>query len=177
MTHTMSLKNQAQSDRSSTSSKGRESSACDRLGVFASAACAVHCLVAPLLFLIVPSIAGVWSHPLSHAVIALVVLPLASSVLFKGYRLHGRRWVAASTMIGIGAVIIGCLLPYVGGAAEAAAVAEETASSCACCLHVVEDEAGGSKLRIPPASVATLIGSAFLVASHLGNLVNCRRCM
>lgn len=157
-------------------SKGHQNGAYDRLGVFASAACAVHCLAAPLLFLAVPAIADVWSHPLSHAVIALVVLPLASSVLLRGYRLHGRRWIAASTVIGIGAVIVGCILPYVGGPAESAVAAEESATACACCLQVVEDEAGGSKLEIPPASIATLIGSAFLVASHLGNLVSCRSC-
>lgn len=143
----------------------------DRLGVFASAACAVHCLAAPLLFLAVPSIAEVWSHPLSHAVIALLVLPLASTVLLRGYRTHHRHWIAATTLLGIGAVVVGCVLPYMGAESQA-----EECVTCACCLQVVEDEAGHSKLELPPASIATLIGSAFLIASHLGNLVHCRGC-
>ena len=50
----------------------------DRLGIAASTACTIHCLVAPLLFLFLPRLADVWAHPASHALVALFVLPMAA---------------------------------------------------------------------------------------------------
>ncbi len=143
----------------------------DRLGAVASVACAIHCLVAPLLFLTIPTIGGIWAHPCSHALIALIVLPLACTVLCRGYRIHRRAWVAGSALLGIGCVLLGCVLPFVGDDPS-----PEAGEACAsCCPQLVEDETGQASLGWPPASVATIIGSGFLLACHLGNFL-CRRC-
>ena len=77
----------------------------DKLGVFASLFCAIHCLSAPLLFIFLPAFAEIWGHRSSHIIIALLVLPLASTVLFRGYRQHRRRWILITTVIGITAVL------------------------------------------------------------------------
>lgn len=154
------------------SSNHESSSRWDRLGVWASAACAVHCLVAPALFIAVPAFASVWAHPASHAVIATLVLPLAVTVLTRGYRVHGGKLVAGAAAVGIACIAVGCVLPYLGPEAQAAG----TEACVSCCPQAVVDEAGETSIEMPPASIATLAGSFFLVAAHIGNLVRCRGC-
>ncbi len=146
----------------------------DRLGVFASVACTVHCIAGPFLFLAVPTFAEVWSHPAAHALIALFVLPLAATVLLRGYRAHGRTWVAACAWVGVAFVLSGCVLPFVGTEAAAA----ESGACASCCPQLVTsaDGSGIAGVEWPPASIATVLGSVFLVAAHLGNLAYCRCC-
>lgn len=143
----------------------------DRLGIWASAACAVHCFAAPLLFLLVPTLAGIWAHPASHVLIALLVLPLAGTVLLRGYRVHRRRWILTTTVLGGLAILVGCVLPYVSFGEVASA-----ASHTECCPHVAADAQGGLGFRLPPASIVTILGSVLLVVSHAGNLICGRRC-
>lgn len=144
----------------------------DRWGVWASVACAIHCLAAPLLFLLLPTLAPVWSHPSSHALIATGVLPLAGTVLWRGYRLHRRAWIAAAAILGGSFIVAGCVLPFLGEGG-AAAVGDACLN---CCPQVVEDDAGRAGLDWPAASIATMIGSVFLVTCHLGNMAGCRSC-
>jgi hypothetical protein len=144
----------------------------DRLGVCASVACAFHCLAAPLLFLAAPTFAGIWAHPSSHALIGLLVLPLAGTVLIRGYCVHRKLWVATAAVFGIACILLGSVLPFLEG--ETAACAAETCTSC--CPRIVPDGAGGFTFGWPSASLATIAGSALLVACHLGNLAYCRCC-
>ena len=157
---------------------GLSRSATDRLGIWASVGCTVHCVIAPLLFLLVPTFAGVWAHPASHALIALLVLPLAGTVLLRGYRAHRRRWILTTTLLGALAIVVGCILPYAApenhGATESA-VAPSGAVSCTCCPQLERTEEGEFELELPPASIATILGSVLLVASHSGNLMCGRR--
>lgn len=152
---------------------GASGSRWDRLGVCVSIACAFHCLVAPLLFMAVPTIAGIWAHPSSHALVALLVLPLAGTVLLRGYRVHRKRWIGVTALLGTACILLGSVLPFLGGEEAAACGAEGCAS---CCPRIIPDESGGITLGWPPASIFTLAGSALLVACHLGNLACCGRC-
>ena len=140
----------------------------DRLGVFASLFCAIHCLSAPLLFIFLPTFAQVWGHPFSHIIIAVAVLPLACTVLFRGYRQHRRQWILVTTLIGAIAVIASCMLPY---------LTANTGEVDTCCPQVVTNEANNLVLQFPPASLAAILGSIFLVISHAGNFVCCRKCL
>ena len=145
----------------------------DRLGCWASSACAVHCLASPFVFLALPAFGEVWAHPASHALMALVVVPLALSVLVSGYRRHQLRWVLGAAVLGIACILVGSALPYVHpehAAATGAAVCD------ACCPTVATDAAGGTHMHVPPAAIATVIGSVFLIAAHLGNRLGCRDC-
>jgi len=144
----------------------------DRMGVCASILCAVHCAVAPLLFLAVPTFAGIWAHPSSHALIAMLVLPLAGTVVLRGYRVHRRRWVAASAALGGMCIVVGSCLPFVSEVEPN----PETEACMSCCPQIVADEDGEATLGLPPASIATILGSLLLIAGHLGNLVGCRCC-
>ena len=147
----------------------------DRTGVLASVFCAIHCAVAPVLLIAAPTLGGLWVHPLSHLAIAALVLPIAAVALRSGFRTHGRRWVVALGGVGIALIVIGAALPYFFSSTTHAS---EHATACTdCCPTFVVDEATGAKtLKVPPASIVTLIGGTSLIIAHLANLRCCAHC-
>src|ERR1700759_5334 len=79
----------------------------DRLGIWASAACAVHCLLTPLLL----SFSPVFVHLLPgeetfHRRLAVIVAGSAAAALFFGFRKHRRKRVLLLMSLGL-ALIIG----------------------------------------------------------------------
>ena len=62
----------------------------DKLGVFAAAACAVHCMAAPVILAFAPLIGGIWTSPKTHWVFAAISIPAALSLLYRNLR---GRWV------------------------------------------------------------------------------------
>ncbi len=173
----------------------------DRLGVAASLACAVHCMAAPFLLLLLPAVGMTWSHPAAHWVLAGLVLPLAGWVVWRGFRLHRRWWALVAAGLGGGFIIAGLVLPELStpeaaasqfvtahhhadhawlvgdaGGLEAGKI-EPLASPCtdACCPTITQDPVTGSfNLQIPAGGIATLIGSLLLVLAHGINLHGCR---
>ncbi len=87
----------------------------DRVGVFSSVLCAIHCALTPFMFILLPSFGEIWAHPASHWLMALIVVPLAIWMVMKGYRKHGRRWILVTGAVGIFFVLIGAAAPYVEG--------------------------------------------------------------
>ncbi len=85
----------------------------DRIGVFASILCAIHCAVTPFIFLIAPLVGSVWAHPASHWGMALFVIPLAGATLVIGYRKHRAKMPGTLGGVGAGILIMGSVLPYV----------------------------------------------------------------
>ena len=77
----------------------------DRLGVFASAACFVHCLITPVLL----SLSAVYAHflPLeehTHRLLAVVITLIGAVALGVGYRKH-KQWSVLGLMA-VGLVLI-----------------------------------------------------------------------
>ena len=91
----------------------------DRIGVVASVLCAIHCAVTPLLLLFLPVFGKAWSHPASHWLMALLVVPLAAVTVSTGYKKHRRKWVIASGVLGILLVLVGAAAPSFEKAPEA----------------------------------------------------------
>ena len=83
----------------------------DRIGVFASVLCAIHCAATPFLLLFLPVFGKAWAHPASHWLMALVVVPLAAATVYFSYRRHRRKWVVVSAVLGIIFVIVGAAAP------------------------------------------------------------------
>lgn len=83
----------------------------DRLGVAASVLCAIHCALAPVLLIFLPTFGKIWAHPASHALVAIFIVPLAAFSIMKGYKKHGKRWIPASALVGIFFVLFGAALP------------------------------------------------------------------
>ncbi|MGJ8674182.1 MerC domain-containing protein [Rubritalea sp.] len=83
----------------------------DRVGVAASILCAIHCGLAPVLLIMMPTFGRIWAHPASHAIVALFIVPLAAFSIYKGYRTHRKRWVMSVASIGVLFVVGGAMLP------------------------------------------------------------------
>jgi hypothetical protein len=154
----------------------------DRTGVVASVGCAVHCMVAPLLLILTPTLGGIWVHPVVHLAIAALVLPVAALALRRGSRRHGREWILWSGGSGMALVLLGALWPmWFAGEAHAGhsdGGASTSGTSCnGCCPSLSIDAATGAwSWNVPAASVITLLGGIALVAAHVGNLRCSARC-
>lgn len=83
----------------------------DRIGIGASVLCAIHCAAAPFLLLLLPTFGKIWAHPLSHILVAMLVVPLAAFSIRRGYLTHQKRWVLVTAYIGIFVVLTGAALP------------------------------------------------------------------
>ncbi len=88
----------------------------DRLGVLAAAACAVHCLAAPIVLAILPVVGGVWASPKTHWVFAAISLPTALSLLWRSASRHSQS--ARRALIGLAST--GAMLVLIGLAAPGA---------------------------------------------------------
>ena len=83
----------------------------DRIGIGASVLCAIHCAAAPFLLLLLPAFGKIWAHPLSHILVAMLVVPLAAFSIRRGYLSHQKRWVLITAYVGIIIVLTGAALP------------------------------------------------------------------
>jgi len=151
----------------------------DRTGMWASIGCAIHCLIAPVLILATPVLGGWWVHPVAHLLIAALVLPVAGFALWRGFTQHGRRWIVAVGGLGMFLVVVGVLLPWLHTPAVVVAESEVACTACqACCPTIAVDaDTGAWSLRIPPASIVTVLGGVALIVAHIANLrCACRGC-
>lgn len=165
-----------------TGGKGIEA---DRLGALASALCAVHCAVTPLLLLILPSFGRVWAHPASHWGMALLVVPVASIMVVRGFRRHHRKWIVGCGLLGVLLILSGAALPYLENGKSLSnlfsfslpiRVPSESPRCVDLCCPSTTHVAGKAVLHIPPASIVTTLGGIALIITHLGNLSACRAC-
>lgn len=143
----------------------------DKLGIAGSLACAIHCLVAPFLILLIPAVGPAWSHPAVHWALAGLVLPLALIVIYRGYRVHRRRSALVAAVLGSVLLIAGLLVP------EAAAETSAASTTCtdSCCPTIEYDPATqAASIHVPPASAANLAASVLLILAHGINLHGCR---
>ena len=91
----------------STSSRVSPFSA-DKLGIWASALCVVHCVVTPVLI----SVSAVFAHFIpgeekTHRTLAIGVAALGAIALVKGFRTHGRRRILGLMALGLGFIFVG----------------------------------------------------------------------
>jgi len=177
----------------------------DRIGVAASVLCAIHCGLAPVLLLTLPTFGTIWAHPASHALVAIFIVPLAVFSIYKGYQKHRKFWVVLVAAVGILCVLIGTILPAFTGQNAVPTAGQEnpsiisdlepssksepsttpqansestTAPACVdnCCPSAQISDTGKVSLHIPPAAIVTTLGGLFLIVAHIGNLISSRRC-
>jgi len=119
----------------------------DRLGVWASTACAIHCLLTPVVL----SLSAVSAHFLpseekTHRTLAVVIAALGAIALVKGYRRHRSLRVLVFMAVGLAFIFGGA---YWGD-------------------HLPSHSAE---------VLITLIGSSFMIAAHRMNHTFCRNCI
>jgi hypothetical protein len=118
----------------------------DRLGIWASTLCIVHCIVTPVvLSLSVVSAHFLPSEERTHRTLALLIAMLGVLALIKGYRRHRRLRVVLFMGVGLSSIFAGAywgdLLPS----------------------HAAE-------------VVITFAGSCFMIAAHRLNHTFCNGC-
>lgn len=144
----------------------------DRVGVATSVLCAIHCAIAPILLIALPSFGRVWAHPASHILVALFVVPIAVFSIRKGYRSHRKRWILITASVGILFVLIGAMLPAFSKASETVATASLVAdvSSSSDGSSGTSEATCGSACSESTESLATSDGAS---ASTSGCVDNC----
>ena len=80
----------------------------DKLGIWASALCVVHCVVTPVLI----SVSAVFAHFIpgeekTHRTLAIGVAALGAIALIKGFRTHGRRRILGLMGLGLSFIFAG----------------------------------------------------------------------
>src|ERR1700761_6424192 len=118
----------------------------DRVGVWASGLCVVHCIVTPVLI----SMSAVLAHVLPsdehvHRPLALILALIGAIALVRGYRAHKQRSVIYLMGSGLALIFAGA---FVG------------------------DHLGGHWAELG----ITLLGSALMITSHRMNHTFCRDC-
>ena len=132
--------------RQSNDWKNRGAGLLDKLGMSASIACAVHCLVLSVLLVMAPVVTmGVFGSEWFHLVFLLLVVPVGAVAFWSGYKTHRQRRLLLAGSIGL--IIIGF----------------------AALLEI-------SVLPPLAASALTAAGGMLLVAAHWGNLRCRRKC-
>ena len=111
----------------------------DRIGIFASILCAIHCALTPVLLLMIPTFGKMWAHPATHWGMAIVVIPIAVFMMLKGFREHGKKWVLGVGSLGVLFIIVGAILPY----SELGAAPETTVPVVAQQEEVLTEHAAG----------------------------------
>lgn len=96
--------------RGSAVAERRPVSWSDLLGIVASGACLVHCLLLPLILALAPALAATLGLPEElHAVAFCVAVPATSWAMVRGYRLHGTANPAVLGVFGLAGLALGFL--------------------------------------------------------------------
>ena len=88
----------------------------DRFAIGLSGLCLVHCMAGFAVLSLFTLSGGLLDHRV-HAVGLVLAMPLAAVALWRGFRQHGRRWIAGVGLAGL-AIMAGSLLIDHGQRAE-----------------------------------------------------------
>jgi peptidoglycan/LPS O-acetylase OafA/YrhL len=80
----------------------------DKLGMWTSALCVVHCILTPVLL----SMSSVFAYLIpgeqrTHRTFAILVAALGAIALIQGFRTHGRRRILVLMALGLGFIFCG----------------------------------------------------------------------
>jgi cation transport ATPase len=73
----------------------------DKLGLWLSSLCAIHCLATPLLVLALPVLGGFFEQEWVHLAMALFVVPVGLFAFWSGYKHHLQMRVFALGTVGL----------------------------------------------------------------------------
>jgi hypothetical protein len=86
---------------------GRVQRAFDRAAIVVSALCAVHCLLAPVLLILLPILSSTLvGDERFHAMLLWLIVPTSCAALLLGCHRHKDRTVMMLGILGIGALVL-----------------------------------------------------------------------
>jgi Mn2+/Fe2+ NRAMP family transporter len=120
------------------------SSVADGLGIAASVACALHCLLVPLWLLTGAALpVSMFTDESFHMVMVLMILPVAIVAFGMGCRRHKDKWVLGLGLVGVAGLLLAAFV-----------------------LHDLLGESGER--------FVTLLSATLLIAAHYRNFTLCR---
>ena len=81
----------------------------DRVGITTSVLCVLHCIVTPVLVVVLPLLAT--TEEVMHSALALLIVGVALLAFLPGYSRHRRFHVLLLAILGSGLVWVGVLVP------------------------------------------------------------------
>lgn len=84
----------------------------DRIGLFLSGLCAIHCVATPLLVLALPVLGNFFEQEWVHLILALLVVPVGVFAFWSGYKHHQQIKVFALGLVGLLLVGGASLVPH-----------------------------------------------------------------
>lgn len=142
----------------------------DLAGIAASTLCALHCLLGPAVLVMAPAMGRFWTDPLTHWVIALVVGPVALLAVWRGSRVHGRRWLLHLAGLGVALIVAALIVPPLLDAGHGHAHHHAHDHH-----HDHNHHHGDASAAHQLETVLAVAGSALLLAVHVVNLHGCLR--
>lgn len=122
----------------------------DKIGIWLSSVCIVHCIVTPALLFIFPFFSFYNSHQIFHWIMLFLVIPLGSFAFIKGYLSHKNIWVLNLGVMGLLLLLVSFFNHNIGP------------------FSGIHTELNHFFLSI--------LGGCFLVAAHITNIRACRSC-
>ena len=130
----------------------------DKLAISMAVLCAIHCLIVPILIVLVPLInTTFFVHKDFHLWMLIAVFPTTLASILIGCRKHKDRFVLASCFLGLASLVLAFYLQQQGIV---------RCESCA---------AEGGISEIGSVAWINTLGGAFLVVAHSRNFYLCRK--
>jgi len=85
----------------------------DHMGIFASAVCAVHCLLTPVVAIFSPPLVAFFESSLIHLIIFIVAIPLALYAFITNRRKHGANGPFILGTVGVIFLSVGLFWGYI----------------------------------------------------------------
>ena len=142
----------------------------DHLAIGMAAVCAIHCLFAPTLIMLLPIIATTFIvHQDFHLWMIFLVLPTTGFAIFMGCRNHKDRVVVALSSIGLSVL----LFALINERMHYANMIGKSDSSEVC--EVCAPDTDGYSMPVRAGVWLNAIGGIFLASAHIRNFRLCRK--
>ncbi len=84
----------------------------DKIGIFFSSVCAIHCLLAPLVVFTFPFLITSVHSNWFHIVVAMFVVPVGLVAFHRGYKRHHDKRVLFLGWVGLGIITVASVIPH-----------------------------------------------------------------
>lgn len=134
----------------------------DSCAVGMSLICAIHCMITPVLLLLLPILASTfWTHRDFHLWMLFLVLPTTLTAILIGYRKHNDKTVLALGLFG--------LMLLIGVAGYESFFHSTSVKESLGCSHCSHCSLRGHNLHT--STWLNLVGTVFLISSHIRNYI------
>jgi hypothetical protein len=140
----------------------------DKIAISMAAVCAVHCLLTPMIIVLLPIVAtSFFVHQDFHLWMLFLVIPTTAMAVGMGCRKHKDKWVAAMSAIGL-SILLAAVVYERQQHVKAVAVGD-CSTVCAHCTASV------GEAPLHAAAWINVMGGLFLASAHVRNYRLCRK--